>query len=383
MNSIFKYKYKKYKKKYLLLKQNGGNINEFDLILEKKIYEKKTNDEIFSIDFSKNLKKIIYSIENLIYFINIDSNIFKLLKGHTKYVESVGFNHDGTKIVSGSWDETIRVWNVDTGECILTLKGHTGWVNSVGFNNGKDDPNPGTKIVSGSWDKTIRVWNVYTGKSIVTLKGHIDAVYSVAFNHDGTKIVSGSEDTTIRVWDVNAGKLEQTLEGHTESVTSVGFNHDGTMIVSGSDDRTIRVWNVATGECISTLEGHTKFVKSVGFNHDGTKIVSGSYDDTIRVWNVDTDKSIINKSIIKFKPNNIHPNKKLKFNNDGTKIICGGNYGEVFLYKLVKKSDLEIFISKYCCEYFVCLKLSFTYSNIENLIKDFTYGLLLSKNQCY
>ena len=73
------------------------------------------------------------------------------MKGHTGSVNSVGFNHDGTKIVSGSDDETIRVWNVDTGECILTLKGHTGNVYSVGFNH------DGTKIVSGSFDQTIRV----------------------------------------------------------------------------------------------------------------------------------------------------------------------------------------------------------------------------------
>ena len=80
------------------------------------------------------------------------------------------FNHDGTKIVSGSYDKTIRVWNVDTGECILTLKGHTWSVYSVVFNH------DGTKIVSGSYDNTIRVWNVDTGECILTLKGHTDWV---------------------------------------------------------------------------------------------------------------------------------------------------------------------------------------------------------------
>ena len=83
------------------------------------------------------------------------------LEGHTDSVTSVAFNHDGTKIVSGSEDKTIRVWNVDTGECILTLKGHTDYVKSVAFNH------DGTKIVSGSDDKTIRVWNVDTGECIL------------------------------------------------------------------------------------------------------------------------------------------------------------------------------------------------------------------------
>ena len=105
-----------------------------------------------------------------------------LLKGHTKYVMSVVFNHDGTKIASGSYDNSIKVWNVSTGECISTLKGHTDDVNSVAFNH------DGTKIASGFLDNSIKVWNVSTGECISTLKGHTNSVSSVAFNHDGTKV---------------------------------------------------------------------------------------------------------------------------------------------------------------------------------------------------
>ena len=221
----------------------------------------------------------------------------KKLTGHKNRVTSVGFNHDGTKIVSGSWDNTIRVWNVETGTAIGTLgivnnrdiwgdlfnkKGHTHHVTSVGFNH------DGTKIVSGSKDKTIRIWDVETGKCVLTFfnESHTGSVNSVSFNHDGTRIVSGSQGNKIRVWNAETGKLVLTLNGHVSNVSSVGFNHDGTKIVSGSGDKTIRVWNVDTGECILTLKGHTRFVTSVGFNHDGTKIVSGSGDETIRVWNV-------------------------------------------------------------------------------------------------
>ena len=165
----------------------------------------------------------------------------------------------------------------------LTLKGHTDRVRSVEFNSvafNHDD----TKIVSGSYDRTIRVWNVDTDECILTLKGHTEYVRSVVFNYDGTKIVSGSDDNTIRVWNVDTCECILTLKGHTDFVNSVGFNHDGTKIVSGSIDKTIRVWNVDTGECILTLEGHKGYVDSVVFNHDGTKIVSASHDNTIRVW---------------------------------------------------------------------------------------------------
>ncbi len=164
------------------------------------------------------------------------------MKGHTDYVNSVGFNHDGTKIVSGSFDNTIRVWNVDTGECILTLKGHTSYVLSVGFNH------DGTKIVSGSVDETIHVWNIDTAECILTLKDHTYDVYSVGFNHDGTKIVSGSDDNTIHVWNVDTGEcifngkqLEDTLQNEfnrtLQAVTlEEHFNYDTKSIIGMSGE---------------------------------------------------------------------------------------------------------------------------------------------------
>ena len=134
------------------------------------------------------------------------------LEGHTGYVMSVAFNHDGTKIVSGSYDETSRLWNEDV-----------------------DNDN---RII------TIRVWNVDTGECMVTLKGHTDIIRSVALNHDGTKIVSGSRDKTIRVWNVDTGECILTLEGHICGVRSVAFNHDGTNIISVSNNNTIDVWEM-------------------------------------------------------------------------------------------------------------------------------------------
>ena len=190
---------------------------------------------------------------------------------------SVSFNHDGKKIVSGSSDDTIRVWNAETGESELTLEGDEYYFNSVSFNHN------GTKIVSGSEDGTVRVWNVETGESELTLEGHTDHVWSVSFNHDGKKIVSGSNDKTVRVWNAETGESELTLEGHTGGVSSVSFNHDGTKIVSGSWDKGIKIWNAETGESELTLEGHTGGVSSVSFNHNGAKIVFGSTDKTVRV----------------------------------------------------------------------------------------------------
>ena len=99
-----------------------------------------------------------------------------------------------------------------------------------------------TRIVSGSSDYSVRVWDASTGAELMVLESHTDRVWSVAFSTDGTRIVSGSEDKSVRVWDVSTGAELKVLEGHTGWVRSVAFSTDGTRIVSGSFDKSVRVW---------------------------------------------------------------------------------------------------------------------------------------------
>jgi len=118
------------------------------------------------------------------------------LHGHTEWVTSVAYSPEGTHIVSGSWDRTIRVWNATTGQCVAgPLQGHTSSVTSIAYSP------DGTYIVSGSWDNTIRVWNATTGQCVAgPFQGHTDYVTSVAYSPDGTHIVSGSYDCSVKVW---------------------------------------------------------------------------------------------------------------------------------------------------------------------------------------
>ena len=191
---------------------------------------------------------------------------------------SVEFSPDGTMIVSGSNNNTIKLWEVSTGRCIKTLKEHLDLVNSVGFS-----PN-GSVIVSGSGDKTVKLWNVSTGDCIKTFRGHSSGVQSAGFSPDGRTIVSGSYDKTVKLWDVSDGKCLETLTGHTFGVNSVGFSPDGSTIVSGSYDKTVKLWDVSDGKCIETLTGHSGCVYSVCFSPDGKYIVSGSGDGTVKLW---------------------------------------------------------------------------------------------------
>ena len=156
--------------------------------------------------------------------------------------------------------------------------GNTGRVYSVAFSP------DGQYILSGSGDDTIRVWD-REGKEVgQPFTGHTSDVYSVAFSPDGQYIVSGSEDDTVRVWDRQGNQVGQPFTGHADGVNSVVFSSDGQYIVSGSLDKTIRVWDRQGNQVGQPFTGHTEGVYSVAFSSDGQYIVSGGWDNTVRVW---------------------------------------------------------------------------------------------------
>jgi WD40 repeat protein len=109
----------------------------------------------------------------------------------------------------------------------------------------------GQRIVSGSDDHTLIVWDASTGQPERTLQGHTDEVRAVSWCPDGQRIVSGSDDHTLIVWDASTGQPERTLPGHTYRVTAVSWSPDGQRIVSGSNDRTLIVWEVSSGEILA------------------------------------------------------------------------------------------------------------------------------------
>ncbi|PPQ86834.1 hypothetical protein CVT25_012554, partial [Psilocybe cyanescens] len=137
----------------------------------------------------------------------------------------------------------------------------------------------GSRIVSGSSDNSVRAWDALTGDEKLVLNGHTDLVYSVAFSSDGSHIVSGSSDESVRVWDALTGDEKLVLNGHTNLVNSVAFSSDGSRIISGSSDKSVRVWDILTGDEKLFMNNHTSEVKSVSFPIDSSCIVSGSTDN--------------------------------------------------------------------------------------------------------
>jgi WD40 repeat protein len=164
---------------------------------------------------------------------------------------------------------------------LRVFEGHTEWVASVAFSPA------GRQALSGSDDNTLRLWDVATGQELRRCEGHTNGVTSVAFSPDGRQALSGSGDRTLRLWDVATGQELRRCEGHTNTVTSVAFSPDGRQALSGSSDDTLRLWDVATGQELRRFEGHTNKVTSVAFSPDGRQALSGSWDKTLRLWDVD------------------------------------------------------------------------------------------------
>ncbi|KAH8822173.1 WD40-repeat-containing domain protein [Flagelloscypha sp. PMI_526] len=243
------------------------------------------------------------------------------LQGHTNPVSSAAFSPDSTRIVSGSRDNSVRIWDAESGEMLHQLDGHTGCVHSVAFS-----PN-GVSVISGSEDQTVCIWDAESGMQLRRLNGHTDYVYSVAFSPDGMRIVSGSRDNSVRIWDVESGKELQRFSGHTDWVYSVAFSPDGGQIVSGSDDRTVRIWDTKSG-MTRRCNGHTDCVHSVAFSPNGKCLVSGSRDKSIRIWDAASGGEV------KRLDNPTGKVESVAFSPDGNYVVSGSDDRTIRLWEV-------------------------------------------------
>ena len=260
-------------------------------------------------------------------------------EGHTNDVTSVCLSWDGKFALSGSWDSTIRLWEVTSGRGLKIISGHKERIRSVCFSGnsrhiltasglmirlletntgrclrtfeGHSSPvttvsltRDGLYVLSGSCpdlrpitnDNTLRLWEVRTGRCLRTFLGHTEGINSACLSEDGRYALSGagrtlaegSKDNTLRLWDLASGRNLQIFEGHTNGIGSVCFSRNGQYALSGSADKTLRLWDVGTGRCLQTFEGHTNRINSVCLSGDNRFALSVSDDKTLRLWNVAT-----------------------------------------------------------------------------------------------
>ena len=252
------------------------------------------------------------------------------LRGHSRPVTSVGFSLDGTRIVSGSEDRTVRVWNASSGQLLQTFDGDQN-VRSVVVSP------DGRFAASESTDGTIRVWNPSTGETVSTIKTLPMHGSFLAFSVEGSKLIwfGGSRS---RIWDTVSGRLVSGESVSPDHFTCVAIGRDGRNLVLGhassrggiflrslhnkprpqgfkildhvgpvdsmvfspdakkvlqlaGSGNAIRVWDIKSGREASRLEGHLGPVRSLAFSPDGQRMVSGALDNTVRVWDVKSGRN--------------------------------------------------------------------------------------------
>ncbi|CAD5124426.1 DgyrCDS12709 [Dimorphilus gyrociliatus] len=243
--------------------------------LQKIQCRSETSKGVYCLQYDDN--KIISGLrDNTIKIWDRKSlNCVQVLTGHTGSV--LCLQYDEKIIISGSSDSTVRVWDVNTGEMLNTLIHHCEAVLHLRFSDGI--------MVTCSKDRSIAVWDMQSPREINlrrVLVGHRAAVNVVDF--DQKYIVSASGDRTIKVWNTSTCEFVRTLNGHKRGIACLQY-HDR-LVVSGSSDNTIRLWDIECGACLRVLEGHEELVRCIRF--DSKRIVSGAYDGKIKVWDLES-----------------------------------------------------------------------------------------------
>lgn len=220
-------------------------------------------------------------------------------EGHTKTVHAVAFSPDGRRILSGSQDHTLKLWDLETASQLRNFRGHVRGVIWIGTSP------DGRSVFSGSLDSTVKIWDAATGTELRSLAGHSSGVTASAVSADGRFILSGGKDGALKFWDVetqgrrwslgafSATDVDKRLKGESSrGVAMVAISPDGHLILSSGFDDGFKLRGAETGEELASFTGHSKWVTSATFSNDGRQVLSGSHDHTLRLWDTRTAKEL-------------------------------------------------------------------------------------------
>ncbi len=340
------------------------------------IWSTAPGGHINDIAYNPDGSKIAYNIWDIVYIVDSKTgNLLRILSGHSDDVKCLSFSPDGNKIATASYDNTCKLWDLQSGKEISTLIGHSRGVECIIFSP------DGSKIASGSWDNTIKIWDSNNGAELCNLSGHKSTIESLSFSPDGKLLASGSRDSTCKIWDIASGSEIRTLTksvdifsvdfnpdgsilasagrdgiklwdvksgvkishdtsliGHKDVILDLMFSPNGRMLASGSKDKTIKLWDVDSGDLIRTLIGHEWGVYCLSFSPDGSNIASGGLDKTIRIWDVSSGTVI---DTLSGHENNVN---SVKFSPDGNKIASCSDDRTIKIWDSKSGIELTTFI---------------------------------------
>ncbi len=214
---------------------------------------------------------------------------YKELTGHTDEIKSIAFSPDDKFVLTGSYDNTARLWNIETGEMVHEFIGHTSAITSVTFSSDS------RYILTGSLDKTERLWNIETGKIVHEFKGRTSTFTSAALSSDSKYLLTGFFDEAKHLWDLKTREMVHEFTGGNPITLAISpFSSNGRYIVTDSDDKTTCLWDNETKEMLHEFTGHASLITSVKFSLDNRYVLTGSKDGIIRLWDIGELKKVDN-----------------------------------------------------------------------------------------
>ncbi|MEO2013507.1 MAG: tetratricopeptide repeat protein [Fuerstiella sp.] len=266
------------------------NLRSRELVLEIPAQP----DMIFSVAISPDERTIAIGCrDKSLFLIDISSGqpVRRTLTGHQSTVSDLAFTSDGSTLATAGADGLVKLWDVETAECVATLEGHRLPVETLAFSpDQKLLATAGYQIRDDERGEVI-LWDVASRKKRLVISDEtLGDTYVVKFSSDGTKLMrAGAKPNEIELRDVETGKVIQTFRGHRSMIRTAALTPDGKTIVSGSTDRTVRFRDVQTGEVHISMPPLSDSMGSLAFASDGSLFAAGLNNGNVRLWEVATD----------------------------------------------------------------------------------------------
>lgn len=299
-----KYKKINFKQKYLELKRLNKNWEENRPVITTI----STSECVTCLNLDTNSNELIYSsidssaaLYRLYSYRKIasDEEIYMQHHKQTRICDKLStfYGHGGPiwcierhedTLFTGSYDKTIKLWDIKSGHCISTMRNHNSWVSSIQYDPIYD------VLISGSWDCTIRLWNMKLLQNSLTLNSQNgNFVHCVRSNLSSNEVIAGTEFKTVDIWDVDKRVKTNVLYGHLERITNLRYvNGNRNMILTGSEDKQARMWDKRSGNCEILFTGHSRGITQVEIDMSNNRVFTASIDKSIKIWDIRKNKEV-------------------------------------------------------------------------------------------